>query len=94
MVSRERGGDLREEEETRLTPRNLVHLVNSRLWYSFIVQALKEDIQSSLGIIYDPLDRGLDVSSTFHIYRVQESKECGRTGKITEGRDIRDEKPV
>ena len=63
------------EEEGRLTPGNLVHLVNSRLWYSLIVQALKEDIQSSFGIIYDPLDRSLGISFVFRIYRTRESSE-------------------
>lgn len=67
---RERGDVMREEEETRLTPRNLVHLVNSRLWYRLIIQSLKKDIQSSFGIIHDSLDRGLAVSSIFYIYRI------------------------
>jgi hypothetical protein len=76
-------------EEKRLTPCNLVHLVNSRLWYRLIIQSLKEDIQSPFRIIHDPLDRSLGISpsSVSGEGKIEE-------GRNEEGRDIQDEKPV
>ena len=58
--SRERSGVARRE--IRLTPCNLVHLINSRLWDRLIIQTLEEDIQSSFRIIHDPLNWGLFIS--------------------------------
>lgn len=46
------------------TPRDFVHLINSDLWYRFIIKSIKEDIESSVGIIYNLLDWGLFISSS------------------------------
>lgn len=51
------------KEEGRRTPGDLVHFINSDLWYRFIIESIKEDIESSVGIIYNLLDWGLFISS-------------------------------
>jgi len=52
-----------DKKKRRRTPGDFVHFINSDLWYRFIIKSIKEDIESSVGIIYNLLDRGLFISS-------------------------------